>query len=69
MDSLLQVLGYALESERAEGAKGKTPDFVVRLLDVHPERVDGEDRELLVLLSVIDQVEVDHLLHNHVFCA
>jgi len=42
---------------------------VIHLLDVHPEGVDGKDCKFLVLLSVVNEVEIDHLLHDNILSA
>ena len=42
---------------------------MVGLLYVHPECVNSEYSKFLILFGVVNEVEVDHLLHDHVLGA
>ncbi len=66
VDGLLHIFGHSLEFQRAERAQGQASDLGVLALQVHQEGVDGEDGKLLVLLSIVRQIKVDHLFHDHV---
>ena len=42
---------------------------MVLLLNVHPKSIDSEDGKLLVLLSIVDEIEVYHLFHDDILSA
>lgn len=69
LDSLLKILGDTIKSEGTQTTKCQSADLMVSLLDIHPECVDGEDGQFLVLLCVVNQIKIDHLFHNYIFCA
>ena len=70
LDSLLQVLSDSIKPEGTQASQGESSDLVVvHLLDVHPEGVNGKDCKFLVLLSVVNEVEIDHLLHDNILSA
>jgi hypothetical protein len=70
LNSLLQVLSDSIKSEGTQASQGESSDLmIVHLLDVHPEGVNGKDCKFLVLLSVINEVEIYHLLHDNILSA
>ena len=69
IDCLLDILSDALELERTERTQSQAANLLVVALQVHQESIDGQNCQLLVLLCVVCQVEVDHLLHDHVIGA
>jgi len=42
---------------------------VIWSLEVHEESVDSEDSQLLVLLSIVGEIKINHLFHDHVVSA
>ena len=64
IDGLTHVFNDAIKLEGAEGTESETADLAIDALQVHEEGVDSKDCEFLILLSVVGQVEVDHLLHD-----
>ena len=66
IDCLLHILSNTIELERAKRAQRQATNLLVVALEVHEESVDRQDGQFLVLLSVVRQVQVDHLLHYHV---
>ena len=66
IDCLLHILSNTIELERAKRAQRQATNLLVVALEVHEESVDRQDGQFLVLLSVVRQVQVDHLLHDHV---
>ena len=60
----LRCLTSEQKFEGAEGTESETADLAIDTLQVHEEGVDSKDCEFLILLSVVSQVEVDHLLHD-----
>ena len=69
LDSLLKILSDAVKSERTQAYESKTSYFVVLLLNVHPKSIDSEDGKLLVLLSIVDEIQIYHLFHDDILCA
>ena len=69
IDCLLHILSNAIELQRAKRSQRQASNLLVVALQVHEESVDRQDGQLLVLLSVVRQVKVDHLLHDHVIGA
>ena len=70
LDSLLQVLSHSIKPEGTQASQSESSDLVIiHLLDVHPESVNGKDCKFLVLLSIVYEVEIDHLLHDNILCA
>ena len=66
IDCLSHVLDHSLEFEGAQRAEGQPANFAVLSFEIHQEGIDGKDCQLLVLLSVVSQVEIDHLLHDEI---
>ena len=66
IDGLLNVFRHAIEFKGAQRSECKTTNLLIRSFQVHKERINGQNRQLLVLLRIISQVEVYHLLHDHI---
>ena len=42
---------------------------MILLLNVHPKSVDGKDGKLLVLFSIVNEIEIYHLFHDDILSA
>ena len=66
VDGLLHVFCDTLKLQLTERSESKTTNFAVRALDINEEGVDRQNSQILVLLSVVCQVEVNHFFHDNV---
>lgn len=69
LDSLLKILSHTVKSKRTQASESEASNFVVLLLYVHPKGIDSKDSKLLVLLSIVYQIEVYHFLHDNILSA
>ena len=69
VNSLLHVFKDTIKLETAQRSECEASNLSINNFHIHEESVDGKNSKLLVLLSIISQVEIDHFLHHDIVCS